>query len=214
MTETEMLFYFIVCPLWALIATALLVFLILLMKGPAWEFLKAKLFRSKVPVVVHTSTGELVVKLASEEEDTLNLGDHHYVLLPNPPANPSSGLRKFLTARAIWRGLNRPGYFVDATKAVAITPNAWKLISEVHKEKEKNKEKVKVFEGLVLSFEDIKTALKKMYKPSQIRSIALRSEEIGRRKAGFDFGRFAVPFGTILAIGLIFLLAVKMFGLA
>ena len=212
MTEIELLFYFVVCPIWALVATALLVFIIMLLKGPALEFLKARIFKNKVPVIIHTSTGELVVKLAKEEEDTLSLGDHYYVLLPNPSSKIKAGLRKFLTARAIWRDLNRPGYFVDATKAIAVTPNAWKAISTIHN-KEK-RDKIRLFRGLVLDFEDIRTAIHKMYRPSQIRSIALRSEEIGRREAGFNFGRFAVPFGVILAIGLIFLLAVKIFGLA
>jgi len=169
-------------------------------------------------------TGRISVKLVKEGEGYLQLGKNTFVALPtvkgskpegntedNPGASPTAKLSNFLDVRSFWEGINKPAYFMDLRKAVTVTPKIWETLTEVFKAVAEKTEQITLYPGTFLKPDDIIQAIRKMFKPSVLRSISLESEEIGRREAGFSFGKFAVPLAFFIGIAILFIILYGLF---
>jgi len=186
--------------------------------------LKATL-SNKIPLVVHYPTGRISVKLVKEGEGYLQLDKNTFVALPtvkraepgeqseektedNPGTKPQ--LSDFLDVRSFWEGINRPAYFMDLRKAVSVTPKIWNTLSRAFKTISEKTEQISLYPGEFLKPDDIIQAIRKMFKPSVIRTISLESEEIGRQEAGVNWGRVA----SIFSIGIVgVMLIIVLYGL-
>ena len=184
-----------------------------LMLGRKLPFPLRAVLSKKIPLVVHYPTGRISVRLVKEGEGYLELGQNQFVALPTikEESNPHPKLADYLDVRSFWEGINKPAYFMDVRKAISMTPQIWSTLSKVFKLKAQQKAEIEVYDGEFLKPDDIIEATWKMYKPSVIRAISLESEEIGRREAGFNFGKFAVPLGLFIGIAIVLIVVYGLF---
>ena len=163
-------------------------------------------------MVTHYPTGKLKVKFAEEGERYLKIGKFDYIRLPTfKGANPTPRLSSFMASRSLWDKLNKPGYFMDARKSLAVTAKQWTALSSALKAKEDDRKKVKLWEGEFLKPDDILSASWKGYKPAITKSMQVEVYEVGRRETGFNLGKFAVPLGLFIGLAILLIIVYGLF---
>jgi hypothetical protein len=187
-----------------------------LARGPASKFIKAKV-NNMIPIIFRYSTGEVGIKLAKRFPEYIELAEYSPAFLP--------AFKQSETGKPdYWESIKKPVYIVDERKAVALTfddVGAFTELAEKEKKNasEKEREEYRIYnkilgrlknkkENIIHKFESIQLdAIQKYiderWNISAVRAYGRKYEERGEKRAGFSFGKFAIPFGLLAGVGIL-----------
>jgi hypothetical protein len=213
LTPFWMLIMFI---LWGVIATAFLVFFLILARGPASKFIKARV-NNMIPIIFRYSTGEVGIRLTKRFPEYIELAEYSPAFLP--------AFKQSETGKPdYWESIKKPVYIVDERKAVALTFDDVAFFTELANKEPKNKTKEQeieydlydkilkiitkrkeiVFHKFeMIKIDKIQKYIDERWNISAPRAYGRRYEERGEKKAGFSMGRFAIPFGLLAGAGIL-----------